>query len=121
MLNPMIVDGQVVGGAVDGMGCTMLSELLYNEDGQLISGTLADYLVMAATDAPTIRLDHVQTLPTTNPLGVRGVGEGAVLPVAPAIVGAITRIADPWSVERENHLYAVPLKPTSILLAMGDR
>jgi len=121
MLNPMIVDGQVVGGAVDGMGCTMLSELLYNEDGQLISGTLADYLVMAATDAPTIRLDHVQTLPTTNPLGVRGVGEGAVLPVAPAIVGAITRIVDPRSVERENHLYAVPLKPTSILLAMGDR
>lgn len=121
MLNPMIVDGQVVGGAVDGMGCAMLSELLYNEDGQLVSGTLADYLVMAATEVPTIRLDHVQSTPTTNPLGVRGVGEGSVLPAAPAIVGAISRIAGPLSVEQEQDLFSVPLNPAAVLRVTGRR
>jgi carbon-monoxide dehydrogenase large subunit len=121
MLNPMIVDGQVIGGAVDGMGCAMLSELLYNEDGQLVSGTLADYLVMAATETPTIRLDHVKSMPTTNPLGVRGVGEGSVLPVAPAIVGAIARIAGPLPIEQEKNLFSVPLNPATVLRVTGQR
>jgi carbon-monoxide dehydrogenase large subunit len=96
-----------------------LSELLYNDDGQLVSGTLADYLVMAATEAPTVRLDHVQSTPTTNPLGVRGVGEGSVLPVAPAIVGAIARIAGPLSNEQEQILFSVPVNPASVLRAIA--
>ena len=121
MLNTMIVDGQVIGGAVDGMGCAMVSELLYNEDGQLVSGTLADYLVMAAMETPKIRLDHVQSTPTTNPLGVRGVGEGAVLPAAPAIVGAIFRIAGQMSIEQEQNLLSVPVGPAAVLRATGGK
>ena len=116
----MIVDGQMIGGAVDGMGCAMLSELLYNVDGQPLSVTLADYMIMAASEAPNIRLDHVQTVPTTNPLGVRGVGEGAVLPVAPVIVSAITRIAKEAQRQDLRHLYKVPLSPTAVLSSMGE-
>ncbi|MGZ0247222.1 MAG: xanthine dehydrogenase family protein molybdopterin-binding subunit, partial [Alphaproteobacteria bacterium] len=93
----------------------------YNEDGQLVSGTLADYLVMAATETPTIRLDHVKSMPTTNPLGVRGVGEGSVLPVAPAIVGAIARIAGPLPIEQEKNLFSVPLNPATVLRVTGQR
>ena len=81
----------------------------------------ADYLVMAATETPTIRLDHVQSTPTTNPLGVRGVGEGSVLPAAPAIVGAISMIAGPLSAEQERYLYSVPLNPTAVLRVAGLR
>jgi len=120
MLSPMIVDGQMIGGAIDGMGCAMLSELLYNEDGQPLSVTLADYMIMSASEAPNIRLDHVQTIPTTNPLGVRGVGEGAVLPVAPAIISAITRIANEAQRQDLRHLYKVPLSPTAVLSSMGE-
>ena len=119
MLNPMIVDGQVIGGAVDGMGCATLSELLYNDDGQLVTGTLADYLVMAAMEAPTIRLDHVETLPTTNPLQVRGVGEGSVIPVAPAIAAAIAKVTNPPSAVQEEFLRAVPITPVAVLRAAG--
>ena len=120
MLNPMIVDGQMIGGAIDGMGCAMLSELLYNEAGQPLSVTLADYMIMSASEAPNIRLDHVQTIPTTNPLGVRGVGEGAVLPVAPAIISAITRIANEAQRQDLRHLNKVPLSPTAVLSSMRE-
>ena len=119
MLNPMIVDGQVIGAAVDGMGCATLSELLYNDDGQLVTGTLADYLVMAALEAPTIRLDHVETLPTTNPLQVRGVGEGSVIPAAPAIAAAIAKVTNPQSAVQEEFLRAVPITPVAVLRAAG--
>ena len=110
----------MIGGAIDGMGCAMLSELLYNEDGQPLSVTLADYMIMSASEAPNIRLDHIQTIPTTNPLGVRGVGEGAVLPVAPAIISAITRIANEAQRQDLRHLYKVPLSPTAVLSSMGE-
>ena len=76
---------------------------------------------MQATEAPAIRLDHVQSTPTTNPLGVRGVGEGSVLPAAPAIVGAISRIAGPLSVEQERDIFSVPLNPTAVLRVTGLR
>ena len=121
ILNPMIVDGQVIGGAVDGMGCAMLSEILYGEDGQPLSGTLADYLVMSSTEAPAVRLDHVETLSTTNPLGVRGVGEGGVLPAPAAIVNAIRRIVNPETVEQEQALCAVPLRPGALLSSITAR
>ena len=116
MLNRMIVEGQIVGGAVEGMGCAALSEILYDASGQLLTGTLADYLVMTAAEAPRIRLDHLHSVPTTNPLGVRGVGEGGVLPVPPAIVNAISRIAAPGA--RLEALYSLPLRPEAVLAAM---
>ena len=115
LLDRAIVDGQIVGGAVDGIGGAMLSELVYDGDGQLLTGTLADYAVIAAPDAPPVRLEHLHTLPTTNPLGVRGVGEGGVIPVAPAIMNAVSRAIDPAGNGHAAPLCRIPLRPEAVL------
>ena len=91
MLDQAIVEGQIIGAVADGIGGTMLSEVLYDEQAQPLSGNLADYLVLTSAEAPRVRLDHLTTIPTTNPLGVRGVGEGGIIAVAPAVVNAINR------------------------------
>ncbi|MXY40418.1 MAG: xanthine dehydrogenase family protein molybdopterin-binding subunit [Rhodospirillaceae bacterium] len=119
LLDRAIVDGQIVGGAVDGIGGAMLSELVYDGDGQLLSGTLADYAVIAAPDAPPVRLEHLHTVPTTNPLGVRGVGEGGVIPVAPAIMNAVSRAIDPAGKSHAAPLCRIPLRPEAVLRAIS--
>ena len=115
MLDETIVAGQIIGAVADGVGGTMLSELLYDEQAQLLTGSLADYLVTSAAEAPRVRLDHVSTLPTTNPLRVRGVGEGGIIAVAPAIINALRRAISPSSAEAEQALFHIPLKPERVL------
>ncbi len=115
ILHPVLMDGQMVGGAVDGIGGAMLSEIVYGDDGQLLTGSLADYLVITAAEAPRVRLDHYKTIPLTNPLGVRGVGEGGVIAAAPAIVNALARIVAPKTLGGEDELFALPLKPEVVL------
>lgn len=117
MLNPVIVEGQIVGGVAEGLGCAMLSELLYDDEAQLLTGTLADYLVMTSPELPRIRLDHIETRPTTNPLGVRGVGEGGVIPAPPAIVNALARAIDPAGKGHEKALFKLPISPEAVLAA----
>ena len=92
------------------------AELVYDGDGQLLTGTLADYPVIAAPDAPPVRLEHLHTVPTTNPLGVRGVGEGGVIPVAPAI--AVSRAIDAAGNGHTAPLCRIPLRPEAVLQAI---
>ena len=103
MLNPVIVEGQIVGGVADGIGGALLSELIYDDEGQLLTGSLADYLVATAPDIPRIRLVHLETRPQSNPLGVRGVGEGGVIAAAAAITNALARAIDPVATGFEQH------------------
>lgn len=117
-LNRMVVDGQIIGGAVDGIGGAMLSELRYDERGQLLTGTLADYLVASATDAPRIRLGHMETRPGTNPLGVRGIGEGGTIPAGAAIGNALSRAISPRGLAHEQPLLHLPLHPERVLAAL---
>ena len=116
-IDPQIVDGQIIGGAVDGIGGAMFSELLYDDQAQLLTGTLADYLVITAPEAPRIRLEHTETKPTTNPLGVRGVGEGGTIPTSAAIVNAVARAIDPARTGHEQGLFKVPLRAEAVLAA----
>ncbi len=116
-LNAMIVEGQVVGGVVDGIGGAMFSEIVYDESGQLLTGSLADYLVATAPEIPIIRLVHMETRPTTNPLGVRGIGEGGTIPVAATLANAIARTIDPEKTGHEPALFALPLKPQRVFAA----
>ena len=118
-LNPTVVEGQVVGGVAEGIGGALLAELVYDEEGQLLTGTLADYLVATASEIPRIRLDHMHTLPTTNPLGVRGVGECGVIAVAPALVNAISRAIDPSGLGHQNPLFHIPVKPSAVRAAFA--
>jgi carbon-monoxide dehydrogenase large subunit len=117
VLNEALLAGQIIGGAVDGVSCATLAEIIYGEDGQLLTGSLADYLVVTAPEVPRVRLDHYQTVPATNPLGVRGVGEGGVIPTGPAIVNALARIMAAHGREVCPELFRLPLKPEAILKA----
>jgi aerobic carbon-monoxide dehydrogenase large subunit len=116
-LHPVIVEGQIVGGVAEGIGGAMLSELAYDTDAQLLTGSLADYLVAAAPEIPRIRLVHMETRPATNPLGVRGIGEGGVIPVAAAITNALVRAIEPKRSGHETALFTLPLKPERVFAA----
>jgi carbon-monoxide dehydrogenase large subunit len=88
-INPMIVDGQVHGGIVQGLAQALFEEAVYDSDGNLKTSTLADYLVPAASDVPALTLGHTVTPSPTNQLGVKGVGEAGTIGAAPAVINAI--------------------------------
>lgn len=116
-LNQTIVDGQVVGAVADGIGGAMLSELIYDAEAQPLTGSLADYLVATACEIPRIKVVHVNAPSSTNPLGVRGVGEGGIIPVAAALTNALARAIDPVRTGHENALFSLPLKPERVFAA----
>ncbi len=89
IVNPMIAEGQVHGGLAQGIAQAMFEEAVYSEDGQLTSGTLADYLVPSAADLPHFDTGHTVTPATSNPLGVKGVGEAGTIASTPAVVNAV--------------------------------
>jgi carbon-monoxide dehydrogenase large subunit len=89
-VNPMIVNGQVHGGVVQGIAQALFEEAVYDEDGNLRTATLADYLMPAASDVPPITTDHTVTPSPTNALGVKGIGEAGTIGAAPAVINAIT-------------------------------
>jgi|DewCreStandDraft_1066081.scaffolds.fasta_scaffold01517_14 carbon-monoxide dehydrogenase large subunit len=88
ILNMANVEGQVVGGVVQGIGAALFEQIVFDVSGQLLTGTLMDYAMPRALHVPRVRVDHLQTR-AQNPLGVKGVGEGGIIPVAAVICGAI--------------------------------
>jgi aerobic carbon-monoxide dehydrogenase large subunit len=80
---------QVCGGVAQGIGGALYEELTYDEEGQLTSGTLADYLVPTAGEVPRIDLEHMETPSPLNPLGLKGVGEGGAIPGPAVIANAV--------------------------------
>ena len=116
-LNRMIVEGQIVGGVADGIGGAIFSEMIYDADGQPLTGSLADYLVATAPEIPRIRVMHVDAPSATNPLGARPVGEGGIIPVAAALTNAVARAIDPVRTGHEILLFSLPLKPDRVLAA----
>ena len=88
--NPMVVEGQVHGGVVQGLGQAMLEKVVYDDYGQLLTGSLMDYTLPRADDVPDVRVGFTQTLSTTNPLGMKGCGEAGAIGSPPALVNAIT-------------------------------
>ncbi len=89
VVNPMIVEGQVHGGLAQGIAQALYEEAVYDTEGNLVTGTLVDYLVPGAPDLPTFTSDRTETPSTTNPLGVKGVGEAGTIASTPAVVNAV--------------------------------
>jgi carbon-monoxide dehydrogenase large subunit len=89
VVNPMIVDGQVHGGVAQGIAQALFEEAVYDADGNLVTGTMVDYLVPTAVDLPAFVTDRTETPATTNPLGVKGVGEAGTIASTPAVVNAV--------------------------------
>jgi len=90
VINPMIVEGQVHGGVTQGIGQALLENVVYDEDGQLITGSYMDYCMPRADDVPSYVLEHSTTVAPSNPLGVKGCGEAGAIGSPPAVINAIT-------------------------------
>ena len=110
-INPLLVHGQTVGAAVQGIGATVLEELVYGENGQLLSGTLMDYLLPTSLDAPAIETITLEEAPSPlNPLGVKGAGEGGIVATGAALANAVSHALAPLGVEVKE----LPLSPNKI-------
>jgi carbon-monoxide dehydrogenase large subunit len=88
LINPMIVEGQIHGGLAQGIGQAMIEEVVYSEDGQLLTGSFMDYALPRAIDFPRFELDATVTPTPVNPLGAKGVGEAGTLGSTPCVVAA---------------------------------
>jgi len=111
IVNPLTLHGQVIGGAVQGCGSVFGEHLVYDGDGQLLVATLADYLVPLATDYPNLRAVSVEDYPSpNNPLGVKGAGEGGVIPVGGALANAVAAALREFAVEPRE----LPLSPPAV-------
>jgi aerobic carbon-monoxide dehydrogenase large subunit len=110
-INPLIVHGQAVGAAVQGIGATILEELVYGENGQLPSGTFMDYLLPTSTDAPPIDSIILEEAPSPlNPLGVKGAGEGGIVATGAALANAVSHALASLGVQ----VTELPLSPDRI-------
>ena len=106
MINPNVVEGQIAGGTVQGIGGVLFEHLAYDEDGNPLTTTFMDYLLPTATDVPIIEYGHVET-PAPGPGGYKGVGEGGAIGAPPAVVNAVADALAPLGVE----ITRLPLTP----------
>ena len=111
VINPLIVEGQVVGGVAHGLGNALLERLVHDDNATPVSTSLADYLMPMATDMPKVELHHIETPSPLNPLGVKGAGEGGTIAAIAAIVGAIENALSPFGVR----ITETPLSPQRIV------
>ena len=98
VINPMIVDGQIVGGIVQGIAQALYEEVVYDDDGNLKTGTLTDYLVPTANEIPEMVLDKTITPSPTNELGVKGIGEAGTIAASAAVINAIVDALSPLGI-----------------------
>jgi aerobic carbon-monoxide dehydrogenase large subunit len=111
IVNPLTLHGQVIGATVQGLGGAFMEDLAYDANGQLLTGTLADYLIPASTDFPNIRAIALEHRPSpTNPLGVKGAGEGGIIPVGGLMANAVAAALAPLGVGPRE----LPLSPARI-------
>jgi carbon-monoxide dehydrogenase large subunit len=120
VVNPLIVDGQVHGGLAQGIAQALYEDAMYTEDGQLTAGTLVDYLVPTAADLPSFTLGRSVTPSTTNPLGVKGVGEAGTIASTPAVVNAIIDAVRPFGVN-DIEMPCTPQKVWRAIQGSGGR
>ena len=110
VINPLLVDGQLHGGIVQSIGQALYEEVIYDEQGQLITGELMDYALPRASQLPWFELDRTETPSPVNPLGVKGVGEAGTIGATPAIVNAIVDALSPYGVKHLD----MPVRPENI-------
>jgi carbon-monoxide dehydrogenase large subunit len=111
IVNPLTLHGQAIGGAVQGLGGAFLENLVYDANGQLLAGNLADYLIPTTTDFPSIRAIALENYPSpSNPLGVKGAGEGAIIPMGGLMANAVANAL----VSFEAMPNALPLSPARV-------
>jgi carbon-monoxide dehydrogenase large subunit len=117
IINPLTLHGQVIGAAVQGLGSVFTEEIAYDENGQLLVGSLADYMIPVATDYPVLRAISLEEHPSpNNPLGAKGAGEGGIIPVGGAVANAVAAALRPLGAEPR----ALPLTPPRVWQLIKD-
>jgi carbon-monoxide dehydrogenase large subunit len=114
LINPMIVEGQVVGGVAQGVGAVLMEEIIYGADGQLLTSTFMDYLIPSVSEVPSVEIKHLVTPSTVHELGTKGVGEGGTIGATAALANAI---ADALSVSDAT----LPFTPDRIVELIRSR
>jgi carbon-monoxide dehydrogenase large subunit len=114
LINPMIVDGQIVGGAAQGIGTALYEEMPFDANGQPLATTLADYLLPGATEVPMVRIDHMQTPSPYTEFGQKGIGEGGAIGPPAAIANAVNDALRPLGVTID----CLPITPHRVLEAV---
>jgi carbon-monoxide dehydrogenase large subunit len=114
VINPLLVDGQIQGGLAQGIAQALFEEAVYDENGQLISGSLMDYAVPKADDLVNFELDRTETPSPVNALGVKGIGEAGTIASSAAIVNAVVDALAPLGVKHLD----MPLKPERVWQAI---
>ena len=118
MINPNVVEGQIAGGTVQGIGGALLENLAYDDDGNPLSSTFVDYLLPTATEVPSIEYGHVE-IPGPGVGGYKGVGEGGAIGSTPAVINAINDALAPLGVT-VTQLPASPATIVELLLEGRD-
>jgi carbon-monoxide dehydrogenase large subunit len=111
IINPATLHGQAIGAVVQGLGGALLEHLVYDESGQLLTGSLADYLLPTASDFPSIRAVALEMKPSpNNPLGAKGAGEGGIIPVGGVVANAVAAALSSFGVQPRE----LPLSPPRV-------
>ncbi len=111
MINPALVEGQIHGCVVHGIGNALFEQMIFDEDAQPLTTNFGEYLLPTITEVPFIEIAHMESPTTLNPLGVKGVGELHVVPVAAAVASAIENALSPWSVRIDEY----PVTPMMVV------
>lgn len=118
VINPLIVEGQIHGGVAQGIGNAFYEQLVFDDFGQLLNASFADYLLPTAIDVPRIEVSHVVTPSTLNPLGIKGVGEAGAIPVGALFAQALE---DALELPRDEiELLEIPLSPNRLWELSGS-
>jgi carbon-monoxide dehydrogenase large subunit len=116
VVNPAIVDGQLHGGIAQGVAQALYEEAVYDGEGNLMTGTMVDYLIPGAPEIPNMILDRTETPSPTNPMGVKGIGESGAIAAQPAVINAVI---DALSQEGVTHI-DMPASPYAVWQAIQD-
>ena len=116
MINPMLVDGQIIGGVVHGISNAMFERMVYDDNAQPLSTNYGEFLLPIATEMPPIHVMHQETPSPHNELGVKGAGEGGTIPAANAIIAAIENALSPFDIVINDH----PVDPQRICELLDD-
>jgi carbon-monoxide dehydrogenase large subunit len=116
VINPLTLYGQIHGGIAQGVGQALYEEAVYDEDGNLVTGSMVSYVVPSAAELPSYELDRTETPSPTNPLGVKGVGETGTIASPAAVMNAVVDALAPFGITD----IPMPAKPDRVWAAIQE-
>jgi carbon-monoxide dehydrogenase large subunit len=116
LINPTIVEGQIHGGVAQGIANALYEEVIYDDGGNILTGSLADYLVPTLAEIPDIEIHHLETITDASITGAKGVGEGGAIGAPGAVLNAVTDALSPFGIE----IFEMPITPQRIVQLLRD-